>query len=152
DEASLLAWHRLSLAVDQIPLLLVSASRPVPVRPAVARLRRGVVSRRATVLSLGPLPADDVYGLVERRGGGVPGARLRQAMAQAGGNPLYTVELVDALARDGRVMVTGGTAELIGTVDQVPMGLAGAIRGRLDFLSAEAMSALRIAALLGSTF
>src|SRR5690349_20913645 len=33
DEGSLLAWHRLSLAVDQIPLLLVSACRPVPVRP-----------------------------------------------------------------------------------------------------------------------
>src|SRR5262249_54481423 len=62
DEASLLAWHGLSGAVDQIPLLLVSAPRPVRVRPAVARLRRGVVSRRATVLSLGPLPADDVYG------------------------------------------------------------------------------------------
>src|SRR5262249_4370445 len=40
----------------------------------------------------------------------------------------------------------------IGSVAQVPRGLAGAIRGRLDFLSAEAMSALRIAALLGSTF
>jgi DNA-binding CsgD family transcriptional regulator len=152
DEASLLAWHRLSLAVDQIPLLLISACRPVPVRPAMARLRRGVESRGAAVLPLGPLTVEAVSGLVERLAGGAPGPRLRQAVAHAAGNPLYTAELVDALVRDGRVTIADGTAELVGTVDQVPMGLAGAIRGRLDFLSPEATSALRIAALLGSAF
>jgi DNA-binding CsgD family transcriptional regulator/tetratricopeptide (TPR) repeat protein len=152
DEASLVTWHRLSLAVDQIPLLLVSASRPVPLRPAVARLRRGVVSRGATVVPVGPLPPESAAALVERLAGGVPGPRLRQAVAHAGGNPLYTGELVDALVRDGRVTVADGEAELVGTVDQVPMGLTTAIRGRLDFLSVEAASALRIAALLGSTF
>jgi DNA-binding CsgD family transcriptional regulator len=152
DEASLLAWHRLSLAVDQIPLLLISACRPVPIRPELARLRRSVETRGATVLPLGPLTVDAVSGLVERLAGGVPGARLRQAVAHAGGNPLYTAELVDALRRDRRLTVIDGTAELIGTVDQVPMGLASAIRGRLDFLSLDATSALRIAALLGSSF
>src|SRR4051812_26716913 len=55
DEASIVAWHRLSRAVDQIPLLLLSACRPVPVRPAVAGLRRGVVDHGAVVVPLGPL-------------------------------------------------------------------------------------------------
>src|SRR6266480_5024882 len=60
DEASLLAWNRLSSAVDQMPLLLVSACRPVPVRPAVASLKRAVTARGALVLPLGPLAAGDL--------------------------------------------------------------------------------------------
>lgn len=84
DEASLLAWHRLSLAVDQIPLLLISSCRPVPVRPEVVRLRRSVESRGAAVLSLGPLTVEAVSGLVarlaRRRAGATaaPGRRSRR--------------------------------------------------------------------------
>src|SRR5207249_1015542 len=38
DEASLSVWNRLSGSLEQLPLLLVAAGRPVPRRPAVARL------------------------------------------------------------------------------------------------------------------
>jgi DNA-binding CsgD family transcriptional regulator len=167
DEASLVAWRRLGMAVRQLPLLLVSASRPVPVRPSVAELRRAALEHGAVPMSLGPLPDDELAGLLGRLAGGVPGPRLRQMVAHAGGNPLYAGELLDALRREGRIRVGGGTAELAsapgkGTADKAgqgrepvarePAALGAAIRDRLGFLSPEATAALRVAALLGPHF
>ena len=152
DEASLLAWHRLGLATGRIPLLLVGACRPVPVRPTVTEVRRAASDRGGVVIELGPLGAGDVAGLAARLAGAPPGPRLRRAVAPAGGNPLYARELVDALARARRIRVDGGVAELTGAADQAPPALAGAIAGRLGFLSPEATRALRLAALLGPEF
>jgi DNA-binding CsgD family transcriptional regulator/tetratricopeptide (TPR) repeat protein len=152
DEASILAWHRLSLAVDQIPLLLLSACRPVPVRPAVAGLRRSVVDHGGLVLALGPLGDAEVTRLLGQLAGGTPGPRLRRTVARAGGNPLYTRELVDALRREGRIQVESGRAELVGTGSGAPSALAAAIRDRLNFLSRDATAVLRVAALLGPNF
>jgi len=152
DEASLLAWSRLSAAVDQIPLLLISGCRPVPARPGVASLRRAVVARGALVLSLGPLASGDVADLVGQVAGAEPGPRLRDTLANAGGNPLYARELLDALLRAQRVQVDDGHAELVGPVEQPLPALATAIRHRLSFLSPEATPVLRVAALLGVDF
>src|SRR2546429_2157021 len=152
DEASLLAWHRLSLAVGQIPLLLVSACRPVPVRQKVAQLHRSVVGRGATVISLGPLEPADVASLVGRMAGAPPGPRLRRTVGHAAGNPLYACELVDALLRERRVTVAGQVAELIDGDEHALPALNGAIRMRLGFLSPEATPVLRTAALLGPDF
>ena len=152
DEASILAWHRLSRAVDQIPLLLLSACRPVPVRPAVEGLRRGVVDHGGLVVALGPLGDAEVARLLGRLAGGTPGPRLRSAVAHAGGNPLYARELVDALRREGRILVESGRAELVGTASHEPSALATAIRDRLNFLSRDATTVLRVAALLGPNF
>jgi DNA-binding CsgD family transcriptional regulator/tetratricopeptide (TPR) repeat protein len=165
DEASLVAWRRLGMAVHQLPLLLVSASRPVPIRPSLAELRRGALDNGAVLMSLGPLPDGELAGLLGRLAGGVPGPRLRRMVAHAGGNPLYAGELVDALRREGRIQVGGGTAELAGVPDRQPgavgkpdvedkepAALGAAIRDRLGFLSPEATTALRVAALLGPHF
>jgi DNA-binding CsgD family transcriptional regulator/tetratricopeptide (TPR) repeat protein len=151
DEASIVAWHRLCRAVGQIPLLLVSACRPVPVRPSVDRLRRRVTTHGALLVALGPLHEREIARMLGRLAGGSPGRRLRRALAQAGGNPLYARELVDALVRDRRVRVDAGTAELVGT-ERAPAELTTAIRDRVDFLSVEATAVLRTAALLGPEF
>ncbi len=152
DEASLVAWRRLGTSVGQLPLLLVSACRPVPVRPSVAELRSGALDEGAALVELGPLRDTDVAGLVGRLAGGAPGPRLRRMLSQAGGNPLYAGELVDALRREGLIRVGSGTAELSGARDREPAALASAIRDRLGFLSPEATTALRVAALLGPRF
>jgi DNA-binding CsgD family transcriptional regulator len=152
DEASLLAWYRLVLAVEQIPLLLVAAARPVPVRPSVVRLRAGVVERGGLLLPLGPLPERDAVALLRELAGGEPGLLLRQAARQSAGNPLYTRELVDALRREGRLRAGGDGVELVGEVNASTPGLGAAIRGRLDFLSEDAAATLRVAALLGPEF
>ncbi|GAB3146466.1 BTAD domain-containing putative transcriptional regulator [Micromonospora sonneratiae] len=151
DEASLLIWQRLGRAVDQIPLLLISAYRPVPASPTILRLRQTAEKRGATVVSLGPLEAAAVTGLVTRLAGAEPGPGLRRIAQQAGGNPLYARELVDTLVREHRITVGAGIAEIVDD-DRAPVSLAGAIADRLHFLSPETNDALRMAALLGADF
>ncbi len=153
DEASLLVWLRLCRAVSQLPLLLVGSCRP-GADEVVARLRRGVGERGGVVMDLGPLGEGDVRELAGVLAGGRPGQRLAEVMARAGGNPLYTRELVDGLVREGRVRIAGGVAELSagsGAV-RVPVSLAAAIQGRLAGLPEDAVRVLRWAALLGPEF
>ena len=70
----------------------------------------------------------------------------------AGGNPLYVRELVDALAREARIDVDAGVAELAGSGGGGPVSLGAAINARLGFLSEQATGVLRLAAMLGPRF
>ena len=149
DEHSLLLWGRLARAVDQIPLLLVGATRPVPYREPVQRLRDLVDKRAGTVLRLGPLGSSETGELAGRIAGGAVGPRLAAELDRAGGNPLYLRELVDTLIADGSITVTGGIAELSGDAESMPASLAVAIGRRLGYLGEQTRWALRVAALLG---
>ncbi len=154
DEASLLAWHRLSQAVQQLPLLLIAAARPVPRRPAFSQLRRALIKTDAVVVKLGPLPADDVDELARHLAGGTPGPSLRQLIDRAGGNPLYLREIMDSVVREG---LLAGRTEVIAdipaaSIQQVPASLADAIGERLGFLSESTARMLRMAALHGEEF
>jgi DNA-binding NarL/FixJ family response regulator len=152
DEPSLLLWGRLARAVNQIPLLLIGAARPLPRRAKLDRLRELVTERAGVVIDLEPLDADSVAELAGHLTNGVPGPRLRAALHRAGGNPLYVRELVDALVRDGLVEVDGKAAELPGGVAATPESLRVAIGSRLSFMSAETRKLLQTAALLGNEF
>ena len=154
DEASVAVWHRLAQLVTQLPLLLVVACRPLPRRAELAALRRAVAGS-GVLIELAPLPPQPVLELV----GGLVGATavgpgLARAVAQAAGNPLYVREVVDTLAREGRVTRAGGTAELTGSgaTGAVSVSLAAAITDRLGFLSTDTLSLCRTAALLGAEF
>jgi DNA-binding CsgD family transcriptional regulator len=150
DEMSLSVWGRLRRLVGQLPLLLVGACRPVPRRPEVAALRRGVDEPDGVVLALDPLGPEAVAELTGRLTGGQAGPRLRAATEQAGGNPLYLRELIDAVQREDRISIGHGQAELTANVTEgLPRSLAAAIGSRLDFLSERTTGVLRIAALLG---
>jgi DNA-binding CsgD family transcriptional regulator len=153
DEASLLVWQRLARVVRQMPLLLAGSVRPGPGTAEVDRLRRGLLSRGETVLPLGPLGAREVSDLAGRLAGGRPGRRLAEVVRGAAGNPLYTRELVDALVRDGRLLVEAGEAELAGPGESgVPASLAGVIGQRLGGLPQETAAVLQWAAVLGQEF
>ncbi len=154
DEASLLMWHRLSRAAAQLPLLLAGSCRPGAGSEDVARLRRAVADRGGVVIDLGPLAEGEVRELTGALAGGRTGNRLAEAVERAGGNPLYTRELVDGLVRERRVRVSGGVAELTGGpgVVRVPVSLAAAIQGRLGALPEDAVTVLRWASLLGLEF
>ena len=154
DEASLLVWQRLARSVGQLPLLLAGTYRPEPAREQVSRLRDEVLARGGTVLALGPLPAEDLPGLVERVTGARPGPRLAAEVRTAGGNPLYVRELVDALVRDGKVAVRAGVAELSAQAPplRVPALLRVMIAERLSALPEETVTVLRWAAALGQEF
>src|SRR5437763_547081 len=86
DEVSLSVWGRLRRLVSQVPLLLVGSCRPVPRRPEVAALRRGVGGPDGVGLHLAPL---DPAGVTERTGAlaGAPAGpppRAGGARAEAG--------------------------------------------------------------------
>jgi DNA-binding CsgD family transcriptional regulator/tetratricopeptide (TPR) repeat protein len=154
DEASVLAWYRLSRAVRQLPLLLVGSCRPQPAREDLAQLRRGLVSRDGSLLELGPLPDEDVAELAGRLAGGDPGRQLTALLARAGGNPLYARELVDGLVRDGRIRVQAGAAELVDGSAALPAAksLTAAVAERLGYLPEDVVGVLRWAAVLGQEF
>jgi DNA-binding CsgD family transcriptional regulator/transcriptional regulator with XRE-family HTH domain len=147
DEVSLSVWGRLRRLVAQVPLLLIGSCRPVPQRAEVAALRRGVVDPDGVLLTLEPLGSGQVTELTGWFVGAPAGPRLRTAVDQAGGNPLYLREMVEALVREERIRLGDGIAELVGPA--VPPSLADAIGARLGFLSEQTRSVLRIAALLG---
>jgi hypothetical protein len=133
DEDSVAVWHRLVRLVTQLPLLLVVAGRALPRRAELAALRRAVAGS-GVLIELAPLPPRPVLELV----GGLLGATavgpgLARVVAQAAGNPLYVREVVDTLAREGRVTRAGSTAELTGSgaTGAVSVSLAAAITDRL---------------------
>src|SRR3984957_15634153 len=151
DDASLMVWYQLAAATDQLRLLLIATCRPPPPRPEVRQLRAAVLRRGGAVVTLGPLAEPDVAALVAKMLGTPPGDALRQLTAQAGGNPLYLRELVDALGRD-RALRDGPAAEVSVPWDQLPASLAAVLGDRLSSVSEEAAQMLRTAALLGGKF
>jgi len=154
DETSLLVWSRLCQAASQLPLLLAGSYRPGPGSGELARLRRGVLARRGTVVDLEPLPADEISEMVSGLIGGRLGRQLAGVIDRAGGNPLYTRELADGLVREGRIAVTQGVAELTDqtVLARVPRSLAAAVAERLAALTQDAVEVLRWAAVLGVEF
>jgi DNA-binding CsgD family transcriptional regulator/tetratricopeptide (TPR) repeat protein len=154
DEASVLAWYRLSRAVSQLPLLVVGSFRSGSDRNDMARLRRSLTAHQGTVIELGPLAEPEMGVLVEGLVGAQPGKRLTSLLGWAGGNPLYARELVDGLARGGRIQVEGGIAELTGGqgLTQVPESVSAAVAERLAHLPDDMIGALRWAAVLGTEF
>jgi DNA-binding CsgD family transcriptional regulator len=149
DQASVALWGRLTRSVPQAPLLLVGMMRPVPQRDDLLALRR--VAGDAVRLRLTGLGEAAVAELVTSRVGGKPDDKLLRLAGGAAGNPLYVIELVDALARSSSVTVTGaGTAVL--TNGSAPGSLSAAIADRLGFVSGPVRELLRAAALLGVDF
>ncbi len=71
-------------------------------------------------------------------------------MAGAGGNPLFVTELLAALAQEGVLVTTDGKGQL--TRRGTPATVSTAVLRRLAFLPEPATRALRVAAVLGSSF
>ncbi|GIH15717.1 ATP-binding protein [Rugosimonospora africana] len=149
DPATVIVLGRLVRSVRQLPLLVVGATRPVPLREDLLALRRAV-DRDGGVVRLHSLSETETAELLAREVGGVPGTRLRALAQGAAGNPLYLIELVDALRRGGALATEDGCMDATG--GSPPDSLAAAIADRLQFLSAPAREVLRVAALLGEEF
>jgi len=152
DEPSLVVWQRLVRAAGQLPLLLAGSLRAGAASPELGRLRRGLLAS-GQLLELGPLEPAKMSELVGRLAGGRAGARLAGATDRLGGNPLYARELVDALARRGRLETNRGIAELPAEEElAVPKSLTAAVAQRLAGLAPDSLGVLRWAAVLGLEF
>jgi tetratricopeptide (TPR) repeat protein len=148
DRASIGLLGRLAGLVGQLPLLLVGVMRPVPQRDDLSTLRR--MAGDAVRLRLAGLGQEEAADLVECLAGGAPDDKLLRLADDAAGNPLYITELIAALARSSRMIVTGGVATL--TAGSAPRSLAAAIADRLGFISGPAREVLQTASLLGTEF
>ncbi len=152
DEASLGILLRLSRVLNQLPLLLAVAVRPVPSRPEVDTLYDALAGVGALCLELGPLDPRGVAAMVSELMGVPPGPALAKQLDAASGNPLYLRELVDCLVRESRLSLTADEVELIGQPTDLPATLPAAIERRLRFLSRPATVALQVASVLGPAF
>ena len=152
DIATLGVWQRLSRTVRQLPLLLVTACRPVPFRAEVDALHVGAVESGAVVIEMTGLDQAEAERLVADLVGAPPSPGLVALLGFAGGNPLYLREVVLALRRDGRITVDGGVADLVGDGGELPGSLPAAIARHLGFLSPPARSMMQTAAVLGPGF
>ena len=149
DQASVNLWGRLARSARQMPLLLAGMMRPVPQRDDVLALRRAAGD--AARIELTGLAGATVADLVAGLAGGRPDDGLLRLADGAAGNPLYVTELITALTRSSRVIITGtGVATL--TAGDVPGSLSAAIADRLSFATAPVREILRVAALLGTDF
>jgi len=153
DDATLAVWGRLAEAAQQMPLLLVAAARRVPQRSEIDRIRRRIAQVGGVHIPLDPLPDEQVDQLVRQFASAAPGPGLRGLVHQAGGNPLYVRELVDALIKGNRIRLKpDGTLDLSGSDMSAPPSLAAAIASRLSFLTGTTTRVLRAAAVLGHEF
>jgi DNA-binding CsgD family transcriptional regulator len=148
DDASLIVWHQLAASIGQLRLLLIATCGPSPHRPEAQQVRASVVRRGGQLITLGPLAESEVAALVTAMVGSPPGDALRRLTAQAGGNPLYLRELVDALVRERVLEIGPAAAEISAARDRLPASLAAVVSDRLSSVSAETAQLLRIAALL----
>ncbi|MET8759952.1 AAA family ATPase [Lentzea sp. NPDC004782] len=141
DDASLLCWHRLVSAVDQLPLLLVATCRPTPSRQEVRDLRATISRRGHSVCELTPLTDVESDRLLARLLGAASDSTRDRLAALAMGNPLYLRELANAVS-----------LESDGADDRLPASFGEALTRRLGALSDAATETLRTAALLGGKF
>ncbi len=146
DPATVVALGQLFRSTHRRPLLVAGLARPAPRRADLAALRRAADVQ----IGLSGLSDDEVVAMVARAVGGNPGERLRRLAAEAGGNPLYVRELIDAVTRTGTITVDAGQVEITG--GRTPDSLPAAIADRLEFLSSPVRETLRAAALLGVVF
>jgi DNA-binding CsgD family transcriptional regulator len=100
DAGSLELVTRMVQASRDLPMAMLLAVRPEPVRPQLTRLvRRPDVE----VVGLPPLDAMDLDVLVREHTGHWPGPRLRTLLAASAANPLQAVTTLEDLRRDGAV-------------------------------------------------
>src|SRR6185295_12927437 len=88
DPATLGVLARVAREIENLPAALLVSARPAPRRPELERLLAILDERGATVVELGPLPADACVELLEDLVGARAGTRLAGQARRAGGNPL----------------------------------------------------------------
>lgn len=144
DPSTTLALSRLARLVGWLPLVLVVALRPVPRPPHVRLALDALRAAGADTLRLEPLGPAEVSELARVVLGRSPGPSDQLRLEATGGNPLFVVELLRAAEQD-EISVEDAAAAL-------PPSLRLTLLGRVSPLPAEAVEALRLASLLGSTF
>lgn len=182
DEASARLVLALARTIQESPILLLLAHRPVNPDNASPILSELLALADGSTVALAELSAEGVAGLVRNRlGGPVDGLALDLIQMQTQGNAFFTEELVDALAEadllvqresgwvlaphlltqlqeDGCVQRVDGQWQLMtdAPLSAVSLGMPdtihGAILSRLDRLPEDVKLTLKLASVIGRVF
>jgi DNA-binding CsgD family transcriptional regulator len=150
DVSTILAFRSMMDRLAHMPALLVGTLRPSPRPTELDLLLDDVEASGATFLGLEPLAPSDVDELVHAEIGLPAGPDLGQVISQAGGNPLWVVEILRSLSADGRLDLEGGSAEV--TTAGLPHSFRQLVLRRLRYLPDATLAVLRVAAVLGDAF
>jgi DNA-binding CsgD family transcriptional regulator len=133
---------------------LVATMRGGPRSRRLERLLGQLVPAAAVEISLTGLDPAESAALVAGLVGDRFGPRLDEHVGRAGGNPLFIVELLDALAEQGSLVAVGDGDGAMVDVEHstLPPSLRITLLRRLSALPVPALETLRMAALLGSAF
>jgi len=124
-------------------------------RPELGAARPGFGSGRNRVtLTLDPLDAASMDGLVESLVPGMPVAARAAVTGQAQGLPLFAIEVIRSLIDRDVVQPVDGAYRLTGDIGElrVPHSLHALLAARLDALDPVARRLVSDAAVLGATF
>ncbi len=146
DDLSVTTLSRLAELALHVPLVLVCTSRTAETRltHVLERVDHPAVSR----LVLQPLDEAAVLQLVSSSLGAAPGPNLQGKLRGAAGNPMYVLELVGHLHREGALVISDGSVEIRSSA--LPSSLRTMLLRRLDHLDDSVLEVLRTGAVLSS--
>jgi DNA-binding CsgD family transcriptional regulator/tetratricopeptide (TPR) repeat protein len=147
DSASLWTISSLVRQLPLAPLLVVVTTRRSPAPAEAVRLVDDLADAGARMLRLRPLEPADVVLLASWMLGAVPGPALTAMLAKAGGNPLWLVAILRALADGGMLRRDGDRVEP--TTFELPLSLSDLVVRRLRYLPAATLELLQVTAVLG---
>ncbi|MEN3357504.1 MAG: hypothetical protein V7637_1486, partial [Mycobacteriales bacterium] len=156
DPGTLLVLRAVVRRLAALPLLVAITLRPAPRSADLGRLLAMLPAATTRHLLLRPLDEQAAAALAGQVAAATPAPRLLAEIAAAGGNPLYLIEMVRALAADGRMSVVDGVADVAAPAGDGPPGIPESLRRtlqrRMGTLSPATLDLLRLAAVLGATF
>ena len=152
DEPSLLLLQFVASELADAPIVLLAIYRDPELGPEDGRqamltaVARAPNARHIRVASMSD---DEVSQVVERTTGRMPDRYLVDAIISATeGNPLFITEMSRLLADEGRL----GSADVAASRLTIPASVKAVIGRRLDRLSADCRSTLRMASVVGRDF
>jgi DNA-binding CsgD family transcriptional regulator len=150
DPGTIVALRAIGRRLAHLPVALLATFRPWPRSAELDLLVEAWRAGGAVHVVLEPLDAAAVGAFVAELAGAAPGPGLRRQLASTAGNPLFVRELVGSLLEEGTIELVDGQAEV--GAQSLPPSLRLTILRRAALLGEAALSLLRSASLLGSTF
>jgi len=130
----------------RLPLVVLVGSRPDPTRTRA-------VGDHVRSMTLEGLDEADTGELARSVAGAtVEADDVRRLHARTGGNPLFIGETVRAIVDEGAITSDGRLAVGDSAVSAVPVTLRALLGSRIDALSVESRTVLRVGAVVGMSF
>jgi DNA-binding CsgD family transcriptional regulator len=150
DPSTMLVVGTVARRLATFPVALVVTFRPSPRVPELEGILDTLTRQGATHLVLGALDDPSVGELARSALGMESGPALLSRLHSAGGNPLFVMEMLSALAQAKALSVVEGKVEADGA--PFPPSLRATVLRRISFLGDDSLELLRLAAVLGTTF